>query len=125
MLLTLLANLVILPVAITFFYDSLSTRWVVFNSISDFLFALDLIINFRTGKNLLLMCFILRFSSKKINDNEWPLIWNKPGGLIPRWPVWYQYLAISLVPLSAVILASESLTSKHYCCSGICATCAD
>lgn len=49
MLLTLLANLVILPVAITFFNDDLSTRWVVFNSISDALFILDLIINFRTG----------------------------------------------------------------------------
>jgi len=65
MLLTLLANLLILPVAITFFYDSLSTRWVVFNSISDFLFALDLIINFRTGKNMPQTCFILRLSSKK------------------------------------------------------------
>jgi len=51
MLLTLLANLVILPVAITFFNDDLSTRWVVFNSISDALFILDLIINFRTGKH--------------------------------------------------------------------------
>jgi len=50
MLLTLLANLVILPVAITFFNDDLSTRWVVFNSVSDALFILDLIINFRTGK---------------------------------------------------------------------------
>jgi len=50
MLLTLLANLVILPIAITFFNDDLSTRWVAFNSVSDGLFILDLIINFRTGK---------------------------------------------------------------------------
>jgi len=50
MLLTLLVNLVVLPVAITFFNDDLSTRWVVFNSVSDTLFVLDLIINFRTGK---------------------------------------------------------------------------
>ena len=49
MLLTLLVNLVILPVAITFFNDDLSTRWVAFNSVSDALFILDLIINFRTG----------------------------------------------------------------------------
>ena len=51
MLLTLLINLVILPVAITFFNDDLSTRWVVFNGVSVALFILDLVINFRTGKH--------------------------------------------------------------------------
>lgn len=50
MLITLLANLIILPVAISFFNDDLSTRWIVFNSVSDTLFLLDLIINFRTGE---------------------------------------------------------------------------
>lgn len=49
MLITLLANLIILPVAISFFNDDLSMRWIIFNSISDTLFLLDLIINFRTG----------------------------------------------------------------------------
>ena len=52
MLLTLIANLIILPVAISFFNDDLSTRWIVFNSVSDTLFLLDLIINFRTGQPL-------------------------------------------------------------------------
>ena len=51
MLLTLLVNIVILPVAITFFHDDLSTRWVAFNTVSDAFFILDLIINFRTGKH--------------------------------------------------------------------------
>ena len=50
MLILLIANLIILPVAISFFNDDLSTRWIVFNSISDTVFLLDLIINFRTGK---------------------------------------------------------------------------
>jgi len=50
MLFTLLANVVILPVAITFFDDDLSLEWIIFNSMSDALFLLDLIINFRTGK---------------------------------------------------------------------------
>ncbi len=49
MLILLIANLIILPVAISFFNDDLSTRWIVFNSISDTVFLLDLIINFRTG----------------------------------------------------------------------------
>src|SRR6218665_2256401 len=51
MLVLLIANLIILPVAISFFNDDLSTHWVVFNGISDTVFLLDLIINFRTGKS--------------------------------------------------------------------------
>ena len=49
MLILLIANLIILPVAISFFNDDLSPRWIVFNSVSDTVFLLDLIINFRTG----------------------------------------------------------------------------
>nr|ALT57286.1 HCN channel protein [Doryteuthis pealeii] len=49
MLVLLIANLIILPVAISFFNDDLSTHWIVFNCISDTVFFLDIIINFRTG----------------------------------------------------------------------------
>jgi len=49
MLLLLIANLIVLPVAISFFNDDHSTRWVVFNCMSDTVFLLDLLINFRTG----------------------------------------------------------------------------
>ena len=49
MLVLLLSNLIVLPVAISFFYDDLNTRWVVFNSLSDVVFLTDLLINFRTG----------------------------------------------------------------------------
>jgi len=49
MLLLLIANLIVLPVAISFFNDDHSTRWVVFNCLSDTVFLLDLLINFRTG----------------------------------------------------------------------------
>jgi len=38
MLLLLLANLIILPVAISFFNDDLSVHWIVFNGVSDTLF---------------------------------------------------------------------------------------
>ena len=51
MLVLLIANLIILPIAISFFNDDLSTHWIVFNGISDTVFLLDLIINFRTGKH--------------------------------------------------------------------------
>jgi len=49
MLVLLIANVVILPVAISFFNDDLSLHWIVFNSVSDAVFLVDLIINFRTG----------------------------------------------------------------------------
>jgi len=49
MLVLLIANVVVLPVAISFFNDDLSTHWIVFNSVSDTVFLVDLIINFRTG----------------------------------------------------------------------------
>jgi hyperpolarization activated cyclic nucleotide-gated potassium channel 2 len=49
MLFLLIANLIILPVAISFFNDDLSTHWIVFNCVSDTVFIIDIIINFRTG----------------------------------------------------------------------------
>jgi len=56
MLLLLIANLIILPVAISFFNDDHSTRWVVFNCLSDTVFLLDLLINFRTGAHIHSLC---------------------------------------------------------------------
>ncbi|KAK2718797.1 potassium/sodium hyperpolarization-activated cyclic nucleotide-gated channel 3-like isoform X2 [Artemia franciscana] len=49
MLLLLVANLIILPVAISFFNDDLSTQWIVFNCLSDTIFMIDIVVNFRTG----------------------------------------------------------------------------
>ncbi|PIK57315.1 hyperpolarization-activated (Ih) channel [Apostichopus japonicus] len=50
MVLLLMANLVILPVVISFFRnEGLSTGWVIFNCCSDTFFILDVVFNFRTG----------------------------------------------------------------------------
>ncbi|XP_064624466.1 potassium/sodium hyperpolarization-activated cyclic nucleotide-gated channel 3-like [Lineus longissimus] len=49
MLLVLITNLITLPIAISFFNDDLSIHWIVFNCISDTVFLVDIIINFRTG----------------------------------------------------------------------------
>jgi len=35
MLILLLANLIVLPITISFFNDDLSTHWIVFNCVSD------------------------------------------------------------------------------------------
>lgn len=49
MLTLLVANLIVLPVAISFFNDDLSARWIAFNCLSDTIFLLDIVVNFRTG----------------------------------------------------------------------------
>lgn len=50
MVMLLMANLVILPVVISFFRnEELSTGWVLFNCFSDTFFLLDVVFNFRTG----------------------------------------------------------------------------
>lgn len=50
MLILLIANVIILPVAISFFNDNWShTGLLTFNLISDSLFLFDILVNFRTG----------------------------------------------------------------------------
>jgi len=52
MLVLLVANLIILPVTISFFNDDFRPRWVVFYVGSDAVLLLDVLINFRTGLSL-------------------------------------------------------------------------
>uniref|UniRef100_A0A3B4EDJ1 Cyclic nucleotide-binding domain-containing protein n=1 Tax=Pygocentrus nattereri TaxID=42514 RepID=A0A3B4EDJ1_PYGNA len=49
MLLLMMGNLIILPVGITFFKDENTPPWIIFNVVSDTLFLVDLVLNFRTG----------------------------------------------------------------------------
>lgn len=49
MLLLMMGNLIILPVGITFFRDENTASWIIFNVVSDTLFMVDLVLNFRTG----------------------------------------------------------------------------
>ena len=65
MLLLLVANLIVLPVAISFFNDDLSTRWIAFNILSDTIFLLDILVNFRTGNDCQIS-FLQNTSHKKI-----------------------------------------------------------
>lgn len=50
MLVFLVTNLVVLPVAIAFFFNDTGSHWMVFNITCDVLFILDIVVNFRTGK---------------------------------------------------------------------------
>ena len=50
MLAMLVANLIILPIAISFFSDNWTHKGLLsFNLVSDSFFIIDIIINFRTG----------------------------------------------------------------------------
>uniref|UniRef100_A0A4W5JS63 Cyclic nucleotide-binding domain-containing protein n=1 Tax=Hucho hucho TaxID=62062 RepID=A0A4W5JS63_9TELE len=49
MLCLMMGNLIILPVGITFFKDENTPPWIIFNVVSDTLFLVDLVLNFRTG----------------------------------------------------------------------------
>jgi hypothetical protein len=77
MLLLLVANLIILPVAISFFNDDLSTRWVVFNCLSDTIFLIDIVVNFRTGKHSLKVLHGLHISRKYRGEKKKISTWNK------------------------------------------------
>ena len=68
MLLLLVANLIILPVAISFFNDDLSMRWVVFNCVSDTIFLIDIVVNFRTGAVVILPPFSIK---SKVSNIEY------------------------------------------------------
>jgi hypothetical protein len=53
MLILLITNVIVLPVAIAFFSDEInSARWIIFNVISDAFFLFDIVVNFRTGQFL-------------------------------------------------------------------------
>ncbi|CAF1094956.1 unnamed protein product [Rotaria magnacalcarata] len=50
MLILLITNVIVLPVAIAFFSEDInSARWIIFNVVSDALFLFDIVVNFRTG----------------------------------------------------------------------------
>ena len=49
MLFILMLNVILLPVAIAFFHDAVHPGWLSFNCISDFIFFVDIVLNFWTG----------------------------------------------------------------------------
>lgn len=76
MLLLLVANLIILPVAISFFNDDLSTRWIAFNCLSDTIFLIDIVVNFRTGnvQSFRLLNILMEFEIVNWSIDRYPII---------------------------------------------------
>ncbi|CAL1261156.1 unnamed protein product [Larinioides sclopetarius] len=100
MLFFLVANLIVLPVAISFFNDDLSTRWIAFNCLSDTVFLLDILVNFRTG--------IMN------QDNSEQVILDP--GLIARQYLrtWFFLDLISSIPLDYIFLIFNQDYEENY-----------
>lgn len=49
MVLFLLVTVIALPVSISFYHDDKPVSWIVLNCVTDILFLVDIVFNFRTG----------------------------------------------------------------------------
>ncbi|XP_060906407.1 potassium/sodium hyperpolarization-activated cyclic nucleotide-gated channel 1-like [Labrus mixtus] len=99
MLMLMMGNLIILPVGITFFRDENTPSWIIFNVVSDTLFMVDLVLNFRTG--------IIK------EDNTEILL--DPRAIRQRYlKSWFLVDFVSSIPVDYIFLMVDSLDSEVY-----------
>ncbi|KAL7065034.1 hypothetical protein AAHC03_05890 [Spirometra sp. Aus1] len=105
MLLLLIANLIILPVFISFFMEDIGLETICFNCVSDTIFLLDIIVNFRTG-----------IIANKFADE---IILN-PRQIARHYVrTWFVLDFLSSVPLDYIFLSlSDDQTRAHYLGAG-------
>uniref|UniRef100_A0A3B4XM79 Potassium/sodium hyperpolarization-activated cyclic nucleotide-gated channel 2-like n=1 Tax=Seriola lalandi dorsalis TaxID=1841481 RepID=A0A3B4XM79_SERLL len=99
MLLLMMGNLIILPVGITFFRDENTPSWIIFNVVSDTLFMVDLVLNFRTG--------IVKEDSTEILLD--------PRAIRQKYlKSWFLVDFVSSIPVDYIFLMVDSLDSEVY-----------
>ncbi|XP_070767672.1 potassium/sodium hyperpolarization-activated cyclic nucleotide-gated channel 2-like [Enoplosus armatus] len=99
MLMLMMGNLIILPVGITFFRDENTPSWIIFNVVSDTLFMVDLVLNFRTG--------IIK------EDNTEILL--DPRAIRQNYlKSWFSVDFVSSIPVDYIFLMVDSLDSEVY-----------
>uniref|UniRef100_A0A3B4TY14 Hyperpolarization activated cyclic nucleotide-gated potassium channel 3 n=1 Tax=Seriola dumerili TaxID=41447 RepID=A0A3B4TY14_SERDU len=98
MLLLMMGNLIILPVGITFFRDENTPSWIIFNVVSDTLFMVDLVLNFRTG--------IVKEDSTEILLD--------PRSVEKYLKSWFLVDFVSSIPVDYIFLMVDSLDSEVY-----------
>ncbi|XP_038140301.1 potassium/sodium hyperpolarization-activated cyclic nucleotide-gated channel 2-like [Cyprinodon tularosa] len=99
MLLLMMGNLIILPVGITFFRDENTASWIIFNVVSDTLFMVDLVLNFRTG--------IMKEDSTEILLD--------PRAIRQKYlKTWFLVDFVSSIPVDYIFLMVDSLDSEVY-----------
>ncbi|XP_042346605.1 potassium/sodium hyperpolarization-activated cyclic nucleotide-gated channel 2-like [Plectropomus leopardus] len=99
MLMLMMGNLIILPVGITFFREENTPSWIIFNVVSDTLFMVDLVLNFRTG--------IIK------EDNTEILL--DPRAIRQKYlKSWFLVDFVSSIPVDYIFLMVDSLDSEVY-----------
>uniref|UniRef100_A0A8C5EQX9 Potassium/sodium hyperpolarization-activated cyclic nucleotide-gated channel 1-like n=1 Tax=Gouania willdenowi TaxID=441366 RepID=A0A8C5EQX9_GOUWI len=99
MLVLMMGNLIVLPVGITFFRDENTPSWIIFNVVSDTLFMVDLVLNFRTG--------IVK------EDNTEILL--DPRAIRQNYlKSWFLVDFVSSIPVDYIFLMVDSLDSEVY-----------
>ncbi|XP_041845133.1 potassium/sodium hyperpolarization-activated cyclic nucleotide-gated channel 1-like [Melanotaenia boesemani] len=99
MLLLMMGNLIVLPVGITFFRDENTPSWIIFNVVSDTLFMVDLVLNFRTG--------IVKEDSTEILLDPRAIRQNYLKS-------WFLVDFVSSIPVDYIFLMVDSLDSEVY-----------
>ncbi|XP_077431070.1 uncharacterized protein LOC144057412 isoform X2 [Vanacampus margaritifer] len=99
MLVLMMGNLIVLPVGITFFRDENTPSWIIFNVVSDTLFMVDLVLNFRTG--------IVKEDSTEILLDPRAIRQNYLRN-------WFLVDFVSSIPVDYIFLMVDSLDSEVY-----------
>ncbi|XP_055359140.1 potassium/sodium hyperpolarization-activated cyclic nucleotide-gated channel 3-like isoform X2 [Betta splendens] len=99
MLLLMMGNLIVLPVGITFFRYENTPSWIIFNVVSDTLFMVDLVLNFRTG--------IVKEDSTEILLDPRAIRQNYLRS-------WFLVDFVSSIPVDYIFLMVDSLDSEVY-----------
>ncbi|XP_049587377.1 potassium/sodium hyperpolarization-activated cyclic nucleotide-gated channel 3 isoform X2 [Syngnathus scovelli] len=99
MLVLMMGNLIVLPVGITFFRDENTPSWIIFNVVSDTLFMVDLVLNFRTG--------IIKEDSTEILLDPRAIRHNYLKS-------WFLVDFVSSIPVDYIFLMVDSLDSEVY-----------
>ncbi|XP_026226591.1 potassium/sodium hyperpolarization-activated cyclic nucleotide-gated channel 2-like [Anabas testudineus] len=99
MLLLMMGNLIVLPVGITFFRYENTPSWIIFNVVSDTLFMVDLVLNFRTG--------IVKEDSTEILLDPRAIRQNYLKS-------WFLVDFVSSIPVDYIFLMVDSLDSEVY-----------
>ncbi|XP_072316632.1 potassium/sodium hyperpolarization-activated cyclic nucleotide-gated channel 4 [Eucyclogobius newberryi] len=99
MLLLMMGNLIVLPVGITFFRDENTASWIIFNVVSDTLFMVDLVLNFRTGI---------------VKEDSTEILLDPRAIRLNYLKSWFVVDFVSSIPVDYIFLMVDSLDSEVY-----------
>nr|XP_043890760.1 potassium/sodium hyperpolarization-activated cyclic nucleotide-gated channel 2-like [Solea senegalensis] len=99
MLLLMVGNLIILPVGITFFREENTPSWIIFNVVSDTLFMVDLVLNFRTGI---------------VKEDSTEILLDPRAIRLNYLKSWFLVDFVSSIPVDYIFLMVDSLDSEVY-----------